>query len=170
MSPGRYRHHSPLGPTRGGRPPPRQCHPPTNNARHNAPRPHPQSECAGRGGRGGRGGHGDHDGRPTPRPPTDLGSLFVSATCHASLLPTNTTRIYYPDWMYMGKSCGGAFGECSGWHGNFDRLNHAGDKRLIADHVTATPGLWFNVDNVRTLTDPTHIAQLAGPNRPPGAN
>ena len=55
-------------------------------------------------------------------------------------------------------------------HGNFDRIQHVGDKTLIADHIANTPGLWFNADNVRTLTDPAHVSMLAGTDGPPGTN
>ena len=37
----------------------------------------------------------------------------------------------------------------------YDKKMMAGDKRLIVDHVASTHGLWFNMDNVWSLTDPT---------------
>ena len=105
-----------------------------------------------------------------PPLPSPVSSLFVAANCRAALLPTNTSRPYCANWLYMGKSCPRAFGKCSGCHEFFYRVNHAGNKRLIVGHVTSTPGLWFNIDNVRSLTDPTRTAQLAGPDGPTGTN
>ena len=119
------------------------------------------------GGRGGRGGRGGHDGGTT-RDPKTMGSFFVANNTSPTLIPATVLRPYCQDWLYVGRSCTSPYSECVGWHGNFDRISIAADKKIIADHVARTPGIWFNVNNVRSLTEAAHTQQLGGSAGPAG--
>ena len=77
------------------------------------------------------------------------------------------SRPYCANWLFVGKKCDKPWGECTGWHGNFDRISIPGDKKIIADHVASTPNMWFNIANVHSLTEMAHLAQLADCNGPP---
>ena len=141
-----------------------------------AARPTSALTTPGRGGRGagrgagrgpGHGGRGDYQGSLPARDPTELGSFFLAPGCSPPLFPNTVSRKYCGPWFYVGQSCDRPYGECPGYHGNFDKIMPT-DKRLIADHVASTPGIWFNSANVRTLTSPGHLAQLGDSSGPPG--
>jgi hypothetical protein len=81
-------------------------------------------------------------------------------------MPTNCSYPICPDFIYVGLECTKGYGTCDKIHASFDRITCATDKKLIADHVTNTEGLWFNKSSVRSLTEDSHKLNLGGPNGP----
>ena len=85
-----------------------------------------------------------------------------------NLLPDGLSRRYCADWMFVGKECMAGWSLCSGLYCRFDTIREAGNKAMIADHVSSTDGLFFNENDVRSLTAPAHKAKLR--RGPPGTN
>ena len=73
-----------------------------------------------------------------------------------NLMPTNCRYPICIDWIYVGRECTKPYGTCNKVHDGFDQTTCAADKKIIADHVTNTKGIWFNKNSVRSLTEQSH--------------
>lgn len=121
------------------------------------------------GGRSGRGGgRGANAGRGARTPSNQLGCLFARDGV-TELIPANLSVQLCADWLYVGKSCSHGYGRCPNMHYRFDSIPQAEDRKILADHVANTDGLWFNKNSVRSLTEAAHKLKL-GDSNGPGTN
>ena len=96
----------------------------------------------------------------------EMGYLSSNNLTAVNLLPSNLSDPLCTDWFYVGHECTKEYGMCNEVHCNFDLIRSPANKKLVVDHVTNIDGLWFNKNDVRSITQQAHKANLGGPNGP----